>query len=69
MLFICTTSENPCPSTNQVLAVAPTLEEFAQLGITPEATASAFGTGFALVFFFACIGLAISTAVKTIKLG
>ena len=67
MIFTCSIQQTPCPDANQVVVVSPTLEEFAQLGITPESTASAFGTGFALVFFFAVLGLAISAAIKAIK--
>lgn len=67
MIFTCTVPYTPCPEQNQVVTVAPTLEEFAQLGITPQSTANAFGMGFALVFFFACIGMAISAAINTLK--
>ena len=67
MIFTCSIEQTPCPDANQVVVVSPTIEEFAQLGITPQSTATAFGVGFGLVFFFACLGLAISTAIKTIN--
>ena len=67
MLFECTVNATPCPVENQVAFTSPTLDDFAQLGITSGTISMAWGVGFAIVCFFALFAFSLHSVLQMIR--
>ena len=65
--FVCKADESPCTAANQVLVTEIGVDDFAQIGITPETLLTSITVGFGLVFFFAVLGFAAGAIVRLIR--
>jgi len=66
-ILVCNVPQAPCPPDQQGLLTFSQAEDFAALGLTPEAllAAYAFGAGSVVLWWF--LGYCISLAIKLIS--
>lgn len=67
MLITCAVEVFPCPVENQAQVIEPTIQDFAEIGVTPESMASAIGFGFAFVLVLAFIPMVAGWIIKMIN--
>ena len=63
----CATDVTPCPAADQEALTGAALADFASIGFTSTSAAEAIGFGFAVVFFFAMLGMGAGWAIRLIR--
>lgn len=66
--FVCLANETPCQPANQLAVTEVTVNDLAQLGITPESVMTAVGSGFGLVLALALMGYVLGLVLRVIRM-
>lgn len=65
--LVCTVETVPCPDVSQAVQAAPTLADFAAMGITGTSLSVSVGFGAGIVFMFALLAFGAGAAIKLIR--